>query len=131
MNPIKLQQLAHFLWQKHFRFTARIIQKFIHIRYNCDLPPQIVVGGTSLGHGGIGVVINRKSVIGRNCIIAQNVTIAGKDGLAPQIDDWVYVGAKSVLLGGCKIGKNVFIGALTWAKERGRHEARSEKGGVV
>lgn len=114
MNPIKLQQLAHSLWQKHLHLPAKVIQKFIHVRYNCDLPPQAAVGGgTSLGHGGIGVVINGQSVIGRNCIIAQNVTIAGKNGKAPVIDDWVYIGANSVVLGNVSVGKNVFIGALT------------------
>ena len=66
-----------------------------------------------LGHGGIGVVVNPKSVIGRNCVLAQNVTLAGKDGGAPFLDDWVYVGTNSVILGGVHIGKNVFIGALT------------------
>lgn len=70
-------------------------------------------GGTSLGHGGIGVVVNAKAVIGRNVILAQNVTIAGKDGGCPTIDDWCYIGANSVVLGGVHLGKNVFVGALT------------------
>lgn len=70
-------------------------------------------GGTYLGHSGIGVVINKRASIGRNCIIAQNVTIAAKDGKAPIISDWVYVGANSVVLGGVNIGNDVFIGALT------------------
>jgi len=66
-----------------------------------------------LGHGGIGVVVNGQAKVGRNCIIAQNVTIAGKDGKAPTIGDWVYIGANSVILGGVKVGSNVFVGALT------------------
>ena len=70
-------------------------------------------GGTTLGHGGIGVVINSKAVVGRNCIIAQNVTLAGKDGGAPILNNWVYVGANSIILGKVKIGNNAFIGALS------------------
>ena len=69
--------------------------------------------GTKLGHGGIGYVINSKAIIGRMVTLAQNVTIAGKDGLCPEIDDWSYIGANSVVLGGVKVGKNVFVGALS------------------
>lgn len=59
--------------------------------------------GTTLGHGGIGVVINSKAKTGRNCILAQNVTLAGKDGGAPVLNDWCYVGANSVIVGGGNI----------------------------
>jgi serine O-acetyltransferase len=59
------------------------------------------------------VVVNNACVIGRNCILAQNVTLASKDGGAPELGDWVYVGANSVVLGGVKIGNNTFIGALS------------------
>ena len=116
MNPIKLQQTSHKLSKESWllRKIAVLIQLWIHFRYNCDLSPVTEIGrGTTLGHGGIGVVINGRSVIGRNCIIAQNVTIAGKDGGAPDIDDWVYIGANSVILGGVHVGKNAFIGALS------------------
>lgn len=56
--------------------------------------------GTRLGHGGIGVVVNKKCKLGRNCILAQNVTLASKDGGALELGDWVYVEANSVVLGG-------------------------------
>ena len=69
--------------------------------------------GTTLGHGGIGVVVNNKAKIGSNCILAQNVTIAGKDGVALTLNNWCYVGANSVILGGVTIGNNRFIGALS------------------
>lgn len=113
MDPIKLQQFAHRLYKKGFPFTG-LISRYIHFRYNCDIRPSTPIGkGTKLGHGGIGVVIKQKSTIGRNVIIAQGVTIAGKDGIAPTISDWSYIGANSVVLGGVKVGKNVFIGALS------------------
>lgn len=119
MNPIKLQQTAYKLYYNSWlswlcKKIAVLIQVWIHFRYNCDISPVTQIGkGTTLGHGGIGVVINSRSVLGRNCIIAQNVTLAGKDGGAPVLDDWVYVGANSIVLGGVHVGKNAFIGALT------------------
>lgn len=75
--------------------------------YNCDIHYVAFVGGTYLGHGGIGVVVNAKTKIGRNVILTQNVTIAGKDGGCPTIDDWCYIGVNSVVLGGVHLGKNV------------------------
>ena len=45
--------------------------------------------------------------------MAQNTSIAGKDGGAPQLGDWVYVGHGSIVVGNVKVGNNVFIGALT------------------
>lgn len=72
-----------------------------------------VGGGTKLGHGGIGVVIHGAAKIGRNCILAQNVSIAGKDGGAPVLKDWVYVGHASIVLGNVTIGNNAYIGALS------------------
>ena len=114
MNPIKLQQFAHKLYLKGIPKVPGLITKWIHFRYNSDIHYVTPIGGgTTLGHGGIGVVVNAKSVIGRNVILAQNVTIAGKNGGCPTIDDWCYVGANSVVLGGVHLGKNVFVGALT------------------
>ncbi len=40
------------------------------------MPYQAEIGkGTKLGYGGIGVVIHSKAKIGRNCMIAQQVTV--------------------------------------------------------
>ena len=114
MDAIRLQRLSHKLHNAHIRILPGLISRYIHFRYNSDLSPAISIGeGSRLGHGGIGVVVNSKTIIGRNVILAQNVTIAGKDGSAPIIEDWCYVGANSVVLGGVKLGKNSFVGALT------------------
>ena len=104
MNAIKLQRLSYRLKLAHVPFLPGLIWRYIHLRYNSDLHPNCVIGkGTTLGHGGIGVVVNWKSTIGRNVILAQNVTIAAKDGGAPTIGDWCYIGVNSVIMGG---GKN-------------------------
>ena len=66
-----------------------------------------------MGHGGIGVVIHSQAKIGRNCLIAQNVSIAGKDGGAPILNDWVYIGHGSIVMGKVNIGNNASIGALS------------------
>ncbi len=52
--------------------------------------------------------------IGKNCIINQNVTIGfgfgvGQEMDRPQLGDWVWVGANSVIHGGIRIGSGVLI----------------------
>ena len=113
MEALKIQRFAHKLYLKGIPIIPSILTKWIHFRYNSDIQPITSIGGgTKLGHGGIGVVIHPKSSIGRNCILAQNVSVAGKDG-APVLKDWVYVGHASIVLGNITIGNNVYIGALS------------------
>lgn len=95
---MRLQRIARWFRMRHIRIIPGVITKYIHFRYNCDIQPTTEIGrGTTLGHSGIGVVINSKAKIGRNCILAQNVTLAGKDGRVPVLNDWCYSGANSVI----------------------------------
>lgn len=60
------------------------------------------------------IIIHGASRIGDNCIIYHEVTIGcidHKSQMAPIINDNVYIGCKSVLLGGINIGNNSRIGA--------------------
>lgn len=118
MDAIKLQRLSHRLKRANVPIIPRLIYHFIHFRYSSCLSPDIPIGeGTKLGHRGIGVVVNKKAIIGRNVILSQNVTIASRDGKAPLIEDWCYVGANSVVLGGVTLGKNSYVGALTFVNK--------------
>lgn len=69
--------------------------------------------GCRLGYWGAGTVIHSHSVIGKNCLIAQGVTIGRNfgDKKVPVIGDDVYIGANSVVFGEITIGNNVIIGA--------------------
>lgn len=114
MEAIKIQRLAHKMYLKRIPLLPSLLTRWIHFRYNSDVQSITEIGGgTKLGHGGIGVVIHGKAKIGRNCILAQNVSIAGKDGGTPKIKDWVYVGHASIVMGDVVIGNNVSIGALS------------------
>lgn len=61
----------------------------------------------------MGVVIHSRAVIGKNCKIAQQVTIGGRSGIyeVPVIGDNVYLGAGCKVLGNVIIGNNVVVGA--------------------
>lgn len=58
-------------------------------------------------------MINPKAKIGKNCNIAQGVTIGqqnrGKNEGFPEIGDEVWIGPNAVIVGGIKIGNNVLV----------------------
>ncbi len=79
--------------------------------YNCQIPLKARIGeGTRLGIGG--TVIHPPSVIGRNCVIAQNLTLGVRTGgngfLVIGNDVFIAPGAQCV--GGESRG-NVVVGA--------------------
>ena len=58
-----------------------------------------------------GIVINQRAVIGKHCLIFQNVTIGTSASGIPQIGDNVILTTGCTIIGGVKIGDNVIIGA--------------------
>lgn len=112
-NIMDLYRLSHDLYNVGLLEGAKHIQGFIFSKFNCRVPYQAVIGeGTRIGIGGIGVVIHPDSVIGKNCVIAQNVTLGGRAGGngTPIVGDNVWISPGAKCLGG-KIGSNVVVGA--------------------
>jgi len=68
-----------------------------------------------LPHGLNGIIISKYALIGKNCKIYHQVTVATKkiDGefVSAKIGDNCTLGAKCTILGGVTIGNNVKIGA--------------------
>lgn len=89
----------------------RVLTRFIRWYYHCDIPCTVDVSGVYFCHKGFGVVINPKVVLGKRVVIQHCVTIGENDGSAPIIGDDVYIGAKSTIIGGVKIGNKAKIGA--------------------
>jgi serine O-acetyltransferase len=80
-----------------------------------SISPSTEIGsGFYIGHFG-GIVINGKSVIGKNCNISQGVTLGqanrGKNIGYPTLGDNIYIGPGAKIVGAVKIGNNVAIGA--------------------
>lgn len=80
-----------------------------------DISPSASIGpGLLIGHG-VGLVIGGRVRIGARALLLHGVTI-GAPGIdrreeMPQIGDDVFVGAGACLLGGIRVGNNVFVGA--------------------
>ncbi|MGH1518925.1 serine O-acetyltransferase [Chryseobacterium sp. JK1] len=91
----------------------RIILRHYQIKYGFQIYPETQIGeGFYLGHWG-SLVINPKTIIGKNCNIAQGVTIGqqnrGKNEGSPIIGDEVWIGTNAVIVGAITIGNNVLI----------------------
>lgn len=96
-------------------FIARLLYKKYFVKYGFQIPRETKLGeGFQINHFG-GIVINKGSVIGKNCTISQNITIGHtKRGIkagCPTLGDLVYIGPGAVILGGIRIGTNVLIAA--------------------
>lgn len=104
--------------QKHSKssFTGkfyRLILRHYQIKYGFQIYAETEIGeGFYLGHWGA-LVINPKAKIGKNCNIAQGVTIAqanrGKNEGVPMIGNEVWIGPNAVIVGSITIGNNVLI----------------------
>lgn len=118
LNP----NLHYIYWlrktQKYPNYTIlgkiyRLILRHYQIKYGFQIYPETQIGeGLYLGHWGA-LVINPNVKIGKNCNIAQGVTIGqanrGKNIGVPTIGNEVWIGANAVIVGNITIGNNVLI----------------------
>jgi serine O-acetyltransferase len=105
---------SNWLHKHHMPFLAKVIWKMSYLLFNSSLPPTAEIGqGTKLAYGGIGIVVHGRSVVGKNCILGQNITIGGKSGWyeVPVIGNNVHISAGARILGPVRVGNNVLIGA--------------------
>lgn len=95
--------------------VAWLILNHLTYKLGISIPLTTKIGsGFYIGHFG-GIVVNAKSVIGRNCNISQGVTLGqanrGKNKGYPTLGDNVYIGPGAKIVGAVTIGNNVAIGA--------------------
>ncbi|MBR3471103.1 MAG: serine acetyltransferase [Prevotella sp.] len=112
--PFVLYRIGHFLYVHHLKRTAKLLSWLNRFLFSVWIPSSCEIGkGTRLGYWGLGTIIHSNTSIGRNCLIAQNVTIGRNFGdlKVPVIGNDVYIGAGSVVFGEITIGDNVIIGA--------------------
>lgn len=111
---LRCYNVANWMYKHHIPVLPKIMYYLQRFFFKSSLPASCVIGkGTKLGYGGIGVVVHARSVIGKNCMIGQGVTIGGKSGWyeVPVIGDNVEINAGARILGPIRVGNNVIIGA--------------------
>ena len=107
-------RFGNWCYRHNVPVLPKLIWKLNYLLFNSSVPSSVTLGGGSkFAYGGIGVVIHARAVIGKNCVIGQNVTIGGKSGWheVPVIGDNVEISAGARVLGPIRIGNNVIIGA--------------------
>lgn len=90
-------------WAAQHRFWSVVTQAEIDL--NCQIG-----GGLLLPHPN-GIVIHPDAVIGPNCLIFHQVTLAEGVGGAPRLVGHVDIGAGAKLLGGIVLGEHSVVGA--------------------
>lgn len=116
-------------------FAKRRMRK-LNRANSIDINPAARIGaGLKIVHF-TGIVIRGNTVIGKNAVLRQNVTIGARndtDEGYSVIGDNVELGANSCLIGDIRIGDNVIIGAMSFINKDvpDNHVVYSPKGVVM
>lgn len=111
-NALLFQRIAFYLYSKKIPLLPKIITLLIFILYNSKISHKTVIGkGSFCVYGGIGVLINEKSSIGRSCSIGAGVKIVGKGPYrnAPKLGNNIFIGPGAIIVGPVIIEDNVII----------------------
>jgi serine O-acetyltransferase len=114
LDAVRMHRLARRAMEWGIPVLPALLRKTILLLHHSYVPAEADIGdGTVFGYGGMGVVIHEKACIGRHCLVSQQVTIGGRSGRegAPQIGDYVRIGAGAKILGAIKVGDFAVIGA--------------------
>ncbi len=93
------------------RKIAVLRHRFWSAVTGAEIPLGTQIGGGLMIPHPNGIVIHPAATIGPNCLIFQQVTLAGGDGGAPKIGGHVDIGAGAKILGAVTIGDHAKIGA--------------------
>lgn len=114
MNAANKQRRAHWLLCYKLKPLAMLYEMWIHLVHNLFIPAQCEMGeGISLGYKGVDVTIHNRAKLGKNCTVAQGVTIGGCSGHyeVPVLGDNCRIGAGAKVLVPILFGDNATIGA--------------------
>lgn len=78
MNVYKWYKVSRLMYLHHIPILPQMIKGLIRVLWSGVIPYQAEIGeGTILGYQGLGIVIHKRCIIGKNCHISQNVTLGG------------------------------------------------------
>ena len=104
-----------------FQLMAKLLWAVNRFLFSCDIQIGAQIDpSTHFYHGGLGVVVHKNAIIGKECVVMQGVTIGSalrkgasfeQNEAAPIIGDGVLIGAGATILGNVYIGDESVIGA--------------------
>lgn len=108
-------RLAHALWHRGFRFTARFFSQAVRLLTGVEIHPAADIGRRLFIDHGAGVVIGETAELGDDVLLYHGVTLGGdsmrREKRHPTLGDGVVVGASATLLGDISIGEAASVGA--------------------
>ena len=115
VHAVLLHRLSHWLWQRGFKWLARMLSHVGRFLTGIEIHPGARLGHRFFIDHGMGVVIGETSEIGDDVTIYHGVTLGGtswqKGKRHPTLQDNVVVGAGAKILGPITIGVNARIGS--------------------
>ncbi|XID75849.1 serine O-acetyltransferase [Alkanindiges sp. WGS2144] len=115
IHALIMHRVAHQLWKKQFKATARGLSTFNRFLTGIEIHPGARIGKRFFIDHGMGVVIGETAEIGNDVTLYHSVTLGGttwkKGKRHPTLEDGVVVGAGAKILGPFVVGKNAKIGS--------------------
>jgi serine O-acetyltransferase len=114
MNVMSLYRVGRWCYVRHIPVVPQVMYRLIFVLAGAIVPMSVEIGeGTELAYGGNGVVLHGRARIGRNVMIAPQVTLGGRNGLedVPIVEDDCYIGCGAKVLGPVRVGRGAHIGA--------------------
>lgn len=115
VHALIAHRIAHKLWNKNWRYLARLIAYLSRIWNGIDIHPGAKVGRRFFIDHGTGVVIGETAEIGDEVTIYHGVTLGGTSWSQgkrhPTLGKGVVVGAGAKVLGPITLGAHVKVGA--------------------
>lgn len=114
-QAVVLHRLAHWFKRHRIPVLGPAIARFNQFVTGVDIAPAAEFGpGLRISHG-TGIVVGWKTVVGRDCLMMQNVTLGApttsKLDAMPKLGDRVTLGAGASVIGAVTLGDDVFVGA--------------------
>ena len=115
LHAIWLHRLSHFLFERGWIVSARLVSNFCRFLTGIEIHPGAKIGeGLFIDHG-TGIVIGETAEIGKNVTLYQGVTLGGtgkeKGKRHPTIGNNVVIATGAKVLGSFKVGDHAKIGA--------------------
>ncbi|WP_369850227.1 serine O-acetyltransferase [Deinococcus sp. RM] len=114
MDAVSIQRLSHRLWRLRVPVLPSLLDLINFLVFNSHLHHQTEIGrGTKCAYRGMSVLIHKRAVIGEMVSIGAHVVIGGRSGIerVPIIENDVFIGPNSCILGPITVGKGAIIGA--------------------
>lgn len=110
MRRIELVEALGGSLSRYLGLLMRVSLKRQSVRLGISIPPGCFGPGLSVPHYG-SVVVNEKVRAGAFCRVHTATNIGERDGSAPILGDFVYIGPGAVLAGAISVGTCAAVGA--------------------